>query len=111
MRRGIIRNMSKAKTTKAKKAKLGPGGLPFDIGDKIFVRTVTHYQVGRVRTIGHDFFTLEEAGWVACTKRFHETLRTGKLEEFEPADDWVMIGRGAVVDVYPWKHELPKEPQ
>ena len=81
--------------------------LPFGVGDAILIRTVTMIQLGRVTAIGRDFITMEDGGWVADTARFNETLSTGKLNEFERAPSWFLVGRGAIVDVYPWAHEIP----
>jgi hypothetical protein len=86
-----------------------PEKLPFGVGDAILIRTVTMIQLGRVTAIGRDFITLEDGGWVADTARFSETLATGTLNEFERAPGWFLVGRGAIVDVYPWVHQIPKE--
>ena len=83
--------------------------LPFGIGDAILIRTVTMIQLGRVRAIGRDFFVLEDAGWVADTGRFSVMLETGALGEFERCPSWVLVGRGAVVDAFPWPHKLPEK--
>ncbi len=83
--------------------------LPFKVGDAILIRTVTMIQLGRVVHIGRDFITLEDGGWVADTARFSETLRSGKLNEFERAPSWFLVGRGAIVDVYPWTSKIPQE--
>lgn len=83
--------------------------LPFGIGDAVLIRTVTMIQLGRVVGIGPDFFVLREAGWVALTARFSETLEKGTLDEFEKVPSWVLVGRGAVVDIYPWPHKLPEK--
>lgn len=84
------------------------GSLPFTVGDAILIRTVTMIQLGIVRAIGSDFFTLEDGGWVADTGRFSTMLETGLLNEFERAPSWFLVGRGAVVDVFPWPHAIPK---
>ena len=84
-------------------------GLPFRVGDKILVRTVTQYQLGKVSEIGADFITFSEGGWVADIGRFGSALSAGSLSEFERAPSWFMVGRGAIVDVYPWDHEIPRE--
>jgi hypothetical protein len=81
--------------------------LPFGVGDKILIRTVTMIDVGRVRAIGRDFIVLEDGGWVADTGRFSEMLATGKLNEFERAPSWFLVGRGSICDLYPWDHPLP----
>lgn len=82
--------------------------LPFSIGDALLIRTVTMIQLGRVKSIGPDFIVLEDGGWVADTARFSETLERGTLNEFERAPSWFLVGRGAIVDVFPWKHEIPQ---
>ena len=83
--------------------------LPFGIGDAILIRTVTMIQLGRVKAIGRDFLTLEDGGWVADTGRFSTMLETGALNEFERCPGaWFLVGRGAIVDVFPWSHPLPK---
>jgi hypothetical protein len=99
--------MAKKTTTATQSGSATDATLPFEIGDAILIRTVTMIQVGRVTGIGPDFIVLREAGWIACTKRFSVTLETGALDEFEKAPSWVLVGRGAIVDVYPWAHELP----
>ena len=83
--------------------------LPFKVGDAILIRTVTMIQLGRVLAIGRDFITMEDGGWVADTARFSTMLEKGTMNEFERAPDWFLVGRGAIVDVYPWKHALPKD--
>ena len=83
--------------------------LPFKAGDAILVRTVTLIDLGRVVAIGRDFITMADGGWVASTGRFNEMLRTGKLDEFERCDlPWFLVGRGAICDVFPWPHTIPK---
>jgi hypothetical protein len=82
--------------------------LPFAVGDAIIIRTVTMIQVGRVKAIGRDFFVLEDGGWVADTGRFSDMLEKGTYNEFERAPSWFLVGRGAVVDAFPWVHPLPK---
>ena len=82
--------------------------LPFKAGDAILIRTVTMIHVGRVKAIGRDFFVLEDGGWVADTGRFSEMFEKGTMSEFERAPSWFLVGRGAVVDAFPWAHPLPK---
>ena len=82
--------------------------LPFGPGDAVVIRTVTMIDLGRVKSIGRDFIVLEDGGWVADTGRFSEMLATGKLNEFERAPSWFLVGRGAICDAFPWSHEIPK---
>ena len=103
---GQMKEIQSAIGSKLKSQKSTP--LPFKIGDAILIRTVTMIQLGRVKAIGRDFFVLEDGGWVADTARFNETLSTGDLNEFERAPSWFVVGRGAVIDIYPWTHDIPK---
>jgi len=97
------KQMKKTKKAVSKKV----DNLPFGIGDAIMIRTVTMIQAGRVTNIGPDSVTLEDASWIACTKRLSVTLATGDVEEAEECPGWVCVGRGAIVDVFPWSHSLP----
>ena len=82
--------------------------LPFAIGDKIFIRTVTHHQVGKLIGIGVDFFVLANASWVADSGRFGDALKNGTLNEVEKCPGpWCVVGRGGVIDIHPWDHDLP----
>jgi hypothetical protein len=83
-------------------------GLPFAVGDKVLIRTVTLYQLGVVRAITPEFIELGDCGWVADMGRFGESLATGRLNEFERAPSWCLVARGSIVDIYPWAHEIPK---
>ncbi len=81
---------------------------PLRVGNAVFIRTVTMHHTGRIAALDGDMIVLAEAAWVADSGRFSEALRTGALSEVEvPPDGIVCIGRGAVVDVYNWKHALP----
>ena len=82
--------------------------FPFGPGDAVLIRTVTMIDVGRVVAVGPDWIKLEDGGWVASTKRFSETLKTGALDEFERAPFWFVVGRGAICDAFPWPHPLPQ---
>lgn len=82
--------------------------LPFKEGDAIVIRTVTMIQLGRVKAIGGDFLVLEDGGWVADTGRFSTMLANGTINEFERVPSWMLVGRGAIVDAFPWAHEIPK---
>jgi hypothetical protein len=79
---------------------------------KVLIRTVTNYYVGElVDTDEEGFLSLAHASWVADTGRFSAALKTGTLSEVEPypADDVVLVNKGAVVDIAPWHHELPEK--
>ncbi len=83
-------------------------GHPYQVGQNYFIRTVTHYYTGKLIRVTAKELVLENAAWIADTGRFHDALKTGKLNEVEPFEDDVVVGRGAVVDAVKWKHELPR---
>ena len=80
----------------------------FKPGNKVLIRTVTTYQVGRVKEQGEDHIVLEDSSWVVDTGDFAEALSSGKLERVEsvPGDHYVSLG--AIVDAFPWPHTLPR---
>ena len=83
--------------------------LPFKVGDAIMIRTVTMIDVGRVIGVTPDLIVLTDGGWIASTGRFSVALSTGSLAEFERCDlAWFAVSRGAIVDIFPWVHDLPK---
>ena len=78
------------------------------VGEKIFVRTVTQYLVGKVtKTVGNMVF-LSDASWIADTGRFSDAIKTGTFNEQEPVGDW-FFNMDCVVDGGIWKHDLPTE--
>ena len=83
--------------------------LPWKVGDKVFLRCVTHHQTGRVKRIHGKFLVLEEAAWIADDGRFMEAIETGKLSEVEPVTCEVVVNTDALIDAYEWRHPLPRE--
>jgi len=83
----------------------------WEIGDKIFVRTVTYHYVGKLVDESDHSFWLENASWVADSGRFHNALETGTLSEVEPypGDGIVEIMKTGIIDICEWKHNLPEE--
>ena len=77
--------------------------------EKVLIRTVTHYHVGRVVSVDSDWIVLDEAAWVASTGRFSTALDKGTLEEVEPFVGRVWVARGSVVDLTEWSGALPRE--
>ena len=84
-----------------KKSILSPGA-------SVFVRTVTHHYTGRVVAVADGWIELEDAAWIADSGRWAEALATGNLLEVEPFPGPCLVGVGAVVDVSPWNHQLPR---
>lgn len=82
---------------------------PLAVNNNVLIRTVTHYQTGRIVQITEHEVILADAAWIADTGRFATALETGKLGEVEPFPDVVSVNRGAIVDVTSWKHPLPRD--
>ena len=80
---------------------------PLRVGNKVLIRTVTNYVVGKIALVTKDEIVLTEASWIADTGRFHDALKNGTLNEIEPYIGPVAIGRGAIVDACNWDHPLP----
>lgn len=84
---------------------------PYEIGKCYLIRTVTMIYTGRLLEVYKDELVIENAAWIAETARWADTCAKGELREVEPyvKDDKVIISRGAILDVSPWKHPLPLE--
>lgn len=78
-----------------------------EVGKCYLFRCVTYHQVGRVRAINANEIILEDASWVANSGLFAPALKTGKLEETEYTGV-TGVKQAAIVDWFPWDHELPK---
>lgn len=81
---------------------------PWRVGEKYFIRTVTNYWTGRLVSVGPVELVIEDAAWIADTGRFHDSNAKGTLNEVEPVDGPVIIGRATVIDASVWKHALPR---
>lgn len=81
----------------------------YEIGKTYFIRTVTFYYTGRLVRVTPQELVLDDAAWIADTGRFSDALKTGALSEVEPYPGQAIVNRGAVIDVSPWLHALPRE--
>ena len=83
---------------------------PFKIGEKYFIRTVTMHLVGKLEKVFENELVLSGAAWVADSGRFYNALNDGEkaLDEVEPFIDDVIIGRGALIDMTKWNHNILK---
>jgi len=83
---------------------------PYQIGEAVFVRTVTYHATGRLVGVYANEIVLADAAWIADSGRWSNALATGTLSEVEPYPDGmtIIISRGAIVDVCPWRHPLPR---
>jgi hypothetical protein len=81
---------------------------PLIVGEKVFIRTVTHYYTGKIKAIVGQWLILDEAAWIADTGRFHDFLKDGKCNEYEGFISDVKIPLGSIIDVTEWGHSLFK---
>ena len=79
------------------------------VGEKVFIRTVTMHYTGSVVEVNDLDVLLEDAAWIADSGRFATALKDGTLKEVEPFPENVSVFLGAIVDVSPWNHDLPRE--
>ena len=99
--------LNKAKSGKVKV--IDGKAVPFEIGGKYFIRTVTYFATGEVVEIKGDFLVLTDAAWVADTGRFRDAISTGVLNEVEPVDVPMFINMASITDAFVWKNKLPRE--
>jgi len=78
-------------------------------GQKVFIRTITHYYTGKVAEVDGQFILLEDAAWIADTGRWSKCLATGEMSEVEPFPNEVLVSLAAIVDIAPWNHALPRD--
>lgn len=83
--------------------------VPYSIGDKVFIRTVTYHVTGEVIAIIGKFIKLKNCAWIADSGRFTQAINNGELDEVEPVNCIVTVNTDSIVDSYEWNHELPNE--
>ena len=81
----------------------------YKIGEKYFIRTVTMYHVGELKSITSSELLLTKASWVCDAGRMYDTLKTGNFNELEPFLDDVIVNRDSIIDATIWRHDLPTE--
>ena len=85
----------------------------FNIGENYLIRTVTFTYLGNLMSVGEKELLIGDASWIANTGRFSNMLKEGVTvqdhSEIEPCNADIVIGRGAIVDMIPYKHKLPKK--
>lgn len=80
----------------------------FNVGDKLFLRTVTYHMLGEVVAIEGNWVKLKNASWIADSGRFHNAIGNGTLSEVEYVGD-AYVNLDTVADGFPWQHDLPTE--
>ena len=80
----------------------------FEIGQVYFIRSVTHYYIGRLVSVTDTDLVLSDASWIPCTARFHNFLKEGKQNEVEPFVDDVIVARGGIIDATLYQQAIPR---
>lgn len=86
-----------------------PNWAPWQVGDLLFIRTVTYAVTGRLVAIGKQELVFLDAAWVSDTGRYMGAVETGVFKEVEPYphDRPVVVGRAAIIDAT----EIPQLPR
>lgn len=89
--------------------------LPFEVGKKYLICTLTLYYVGRVSEVNFGFLRLEQASWVHWTGRLSVLCKGKNFSKMrdrrarvEPCGE-VVIAVSSIVSAYPGDWELPTE--
>jgi len=80
-------------------------------GNCYFVRTCTHYTLGRLKHLSSGELIFEEASWIPNSGRWHNLLANGpdELDEVEPYVGLCYVARQSIVDYTDWCHDLPNK--
>ena len=72
----------------------------WQIGEKYFIRTVTHHLTGKLEAVTDNELLLSSACWIADDGRFMNAVATGEFSEVEPypKDKMVIVGRHSIID-------------
>jgi hypothetical protein len=72
-----------------------------EVGKGYIFRTVTMIYTGELVEEQEDRFVIKKAAWIAETKRWSESLKTGEFKEVEmyPEDSYVMVFKSGMLDI------------
>lgn len=84
---------------------------PFEIGKNYFIRTVTMILIGKLEEVYDNELILSTPAWIPDTGRFSKCLKDGEeaINEIEPFQDNIIIGRNSIIDATIWNHRLLTE--
>lgn len=77
-------------------------------GEKYFIRTVTNYFTGKVKSITDFDIVLSDAAWIPDTGRFTEAVEKGTFNEVEIYPNDVIILKNSIIDLTKIDYELPR---
>ena len=79
------------------------------VGDKVFIRTLTYHYIGRVVEETPEYILLGATVWVADSGLFTKTIQDGLLSEIEIIGVNTFIMKSNIVDVIEWRHPIPTQ--
>lgn len=80
---------------------------PYVIGRNYLIRTVTHTYTGKLLWVGDKELVLGTPAWIADSGRWMQAVQSGTLDEVEPMNGQLIVGRGAIVDASVVEWDLP----
>ena len=85
--------------------------LNSQIGKNYFIRTVTMILIGKLEEVYDNELVLSTPAWIPDTGRFSKCLKDGEnaINEIEPFQDNIIIGRNSIIDATLWNHNLLTE--
>lgn len=87
--------------------------IPFEVGEKYFIRTVTYHSTGKLKAVVGNFLILEKGAWIADSGRLSDSLKKGfdkqESSEIEPYEMEWMINVNSIVDACVYPYKLPDE--
>jgi hypothetical protein len=90
-----------------------PGDTFFEglIGQRIFIRLVTHHNTGVLIAYDRENLILADVSWVADDGRHSTCMSKGEVRSVEhwPPGVTVLVGRGGIIDVTPWNFPRIRE--
>ena len=57
--------------------------IPFEVGKKYFIRTVTYHLTGEVEAIKGNFLVLKNGAWIADSGRFNEMIKNESIDIYK----------------------------
>jgi hypothetical protein len=81
--------------------------IPFQVGKRYFIRTVTYHCIIEVKKIIGSFLEGQYV-WIADSGRFKQAIEDAELDEVEPIDiEPAGVNINAIVDYFLWQHDVP----
>ncbi len=80
--------------------------MKFEVGTRVFIRTVAYYYLGEVTEVSEDSVMLKDAYWIPNTGKFGNFLMEGKPELKEKYPMPVTLNSRLFTDWVVWPHDI-----